>query len=322
MRKSRLIHRTAAVLLVTALTLSLGACGKSENKEQDAYRQYGINCLESGNYEEAVQSFQNALDQSLGSVGEKELDICFYKAKAQYLSGDTDAAFETYNSIIKYNKDARAYYLRGNLYFDIGEQEQALADYEQALERDKKNYELYIGVYQSMSRHGLSEDGQKYLNQAMEIKGDKAQDQLYKGRICYLLGDYEGAVDYLTKAKEGNEKLAAYYLGLAYEAQGEDEKAQTYIQEYIDSGAASSYDLYQLGSEEMADEDYASALTYFNAALALEEIPNKQNLMKSAIAAYEYSGDFDSAKNMVKEYLNLYPSDVEVQKESTFLETR
>ncbi len=45
--------------------------------------------------------------------------------------------------------------------------------------------------------------------------------------------------------------------------------------------------------------------------------------MKSAIAAYEYSsGDFDSAKTMLKDYLEEYPSDEDAQKESTFLETR
>ena len=65
---------------------------------------------------------------------------------------------------------------------------------------------------------------------------------------------------------------------------------------------ATSYDLYELGMQEMQDGNYKNALTYFNSGLELEKVPNKQNLMKSAIAAYEYSGDFDSAKKMMKEY--------------------
>lgn len=308
--------------MAAIMALTFGACGQQENKEQDAYRQYGITCLESGNYEEALKAFQNALDLSLGKVGEKEIDICFYKAKAQMLSGDIDAALETYNAIIKYNKDARAYYLRGNLYFDMGESEKALADYEKAVERDDDNYELYIGIYQSMSSHDMGGEGQKYLNAAMEIKGDKSEDNLYKGRICYLLEENDTAITYLTKAKEGKEALASYYLALVYERQGDSEKAKACIQEYIESGAATSYDLYELGMAEMTDQDYAAALTYFNAALSMEEVPNKQNLMKSAVSAYEYSGDFDSAKKMIKDYLKLYPSDEDAQRESTFLETR
>jgi tetratricopeptide (TPR) repeat protein len=310
------------LLVAAALALSLGACGTKNDQEQEAYRQYGINCMESGNYEEALNAFQNALDQSLGKVGEMELDICFYKAQAQMLSGDTDAAMETYNAVIEYNGDGRAYYLRGNLYFSQGDKEQALADYEQAVKADPKNYELYLGIYESMSTYDLAEDAQKYLNEAMEIKGNSAEDQLYKGRISYLLGDYKNAEDYLTRAKDKDEPLAAYYLGLNYEAQGEQEQADACIQEYLESGAATSYDLYDLGTAEMADADYESAQTYFQAGLALDKVPNKQNLMKSSIAAYEYSGDFAAAKKMMEEYLALYPSDEEAQRESTFLETR
>ena len=55
------------------------------------------------------------------------------------------------------------------------------------------------------------------------------------------------------------------------------------IAEYIKSGVATSYDLYELGMQEMQDGNYKNALTYFNSGLELEKVPNKQNLMKSAL---------------------------------------
>ena len=55
-------------MLAAVLALSLAACGSKDTTEQDAYRQYGINCLESGNYEDAIKAFQNALNQSLGKA--------------------------------------------------------------------------------------------------------------------------------------------------------------------------------------------------------------------------------------------------------------
>lgn len=316
------IHSAVMIACSSILIFSMGACGKKDHSEQDAYRQYGITCLENGKYEDALTAFQNALDESVGKVGEREIDICFYKAKAQLGSGDTTGALETYNVIIDYNKDARAYYLRGNLYFDQGKDEEACADYQQAMKKSPKNYELYIGIYQSMKDHDMEAEGQKVLNQALEIKGDKPEDALYKGRICYLLNDTENAISYLTKAKEGEIPLASYYLALTYEHGGEPQKAKACVKEYLDSGTATSYDLYELGSNEMEQEDYEEALTYFNAALAMEEVPNRQSLMKGAIAAYEHSGDFASAKKMMKDYLSKYPSDEDAKRESTFLETR
>ena len=322
MRLDRIKTRILPLLLGIAGAALLTACGSADSKEEDAYRQYGINCMESGKYTEAIDAFQNALDQSGGHIGEKEFDICFYKARAQYLSGDTEAAMDTYNALIAYNEDARAYYLRGNLYFNLGDQEQAILDYKTAIAEDKDNYDIYIGIYETLCAAGMKEDGQQYLNQAMEIKGNKAKDCLFKGRISYLLEDYDSAITYLEKAYEEDMQLALYYLGLTYEAKGDTESAESYIQKYLDSGIATSYDLYELGTEEMAEGDYEQALVYYNAGLAMESVPNKQNLMRDVIAAYEYSGDFASAKTVMKDYLELYPSDEDAQKESTFLQTR
>ena len=148
--------RIISVLLATVFALSVIGCGTKDTKEQDAYRQYGITCMESGKYEDAVKGFQNALGESIGHIGEKELDICFYKAKAQALNGKTKDALATYNAIIKYNKDARAYYLRGDLYMDMGEEKKGKADFESAVQHGKKNYEIYIGIYESLSRFVFS----------------------------------------------------------------------------------------------------------------------------------------------------------------------
>ena len=71
----------------------LSGCGQKTNTtDQEAYRQYGINCIESGDYPSAVDAFQKALDQSHGKVTAAEIDICYYKAEAQFLSGDNEGA--------------------------------------------------------------------------------------------------------------------------------------------------------------------------------------------------------------------------------------
>ena len=63
-------------------------------------------------------------------------------------------------------------------------------------------------------------------------------------------------------------------------------------------------------------------ITYFDAALNLDEVPNKQELMKNEIIAYEYSGDFASAKECMEDYIEEYPDDSDAEREYQFLETR
>lgn len=300
----------------------LTACGTQTSKEADAYRQYGINCLEGGKYEDAIDSFQKALDRSLGHIGELELDICFYKARAHYLNGEPEEALSIYQAIIDYNEDARAYYLRGLLNMDLGKTQEAVLDFEKVTSIKKEDYEMYLGIYDSLMNHGKPKDAATYLQKAKKIKGDSAKDYLYQGRIAYLEKDYNLAIEKLLKAKEKELPIASYYLGLAYNATGNKELAESFIKQYLDSGIATSYDLYQLGSNESMSGNYVQAAVYFEAGLKMENVPNKQNLMKGAISAYEYSGDFAAAKKMMDEYLKLYPSDEDAAKEAVFLGTR
>ena len=54
------------IYLTTALVLSVGmlaGCNNGRREDQTAYRQVGINKMESGDYEAAVNAFDSALAQ-------------------------------------------------------------------------------------------------------------------------------------------------------------------------------------------------------------------------------------------------------------------
>ena len=301
---------------------SLVGCSGNKDSERQAYKQYGINCIESGKYEEAVDAFQSALDQSVGTVGDEELDICFYKAKAQYLSGDVDAALETYTAIIDYNDDADAYYLRGNIYYAQGDAEKGNADFKSAISEDSDNYQIYIGIYQTLAANGLQEDGQKYLEDALKIKAKTGNDYMQLGRIYELTGDNESAEKNYKKAIEEDEPEANYYLGQFYLNNGSAGEAQACFDEYLKVVGEDSYILCEMGQAQLSQGNYSTAITYFETALDLDNVPNRQIIMKNLIVAYEYSGDFQSASDMMADYLEEYPNDQDAQRENQFLETR
>ena len=111
-RTKKFTYILAAAVLVAALT----GCTNEKQENEDAYRQIGINCMEAKDYEGAISAFDSALSQKIGKIGDEEIDICYYKAAAQYANGDTDGAIATYSSILDYDEDnADAFYLRGSL---------------------------------------------------------------------------------------------------------------------------------------------------------------------------------------------------------------
>jgi tetratricopeptide (TPR) repeat protein len=321
--KQMRMKKMCTLLLVSAAALMLAGCGtKTNTKEQEAYRKYGINCIESGDYEAAVDAFQRALDQSHGKVTAMEIDICYYKAEAQYLSGDYDGAATTYQALIDYNDDAQSYFLRGCMRFQQGMQEEALSDFGMAVSREKNDRDLYIGIYEAMAANGLESEGQYYLHQALEVSGEKADDLMQRGRVYLMLGDIQNAASTLQKAIDKGSVQAYFYLAEAYEALDDPDNADACFQAYLDAGMADSYELCEVGVLLLNRGDYAHAIDYFQSALGQETVPNKAAILKNMVMAYEGQYDFASAKETVEQYLELMPEDEMAQKELTFLSSR
>ena len=228
----------------------------------------------------------------------------------------------TYTAIIEYNEDAKAYFLRANLYYSLGEEENALSDYAKAVEHAGNDYELYIGVYQALCAHDKEKDGQEYLKQALEIRGNASYDKMQKGRINYFLGEHQTALSLLEEAANGKEKLAYYYLAEIYALMGDDESSKSSMKAYMESGVADSYSLFSIANDELEKGNYDMAIECLKAALELEKVPNKQVVMKTLVIAYEHKKDFASAKEVMAKYIKEYPDDEEAKREFTFLETR
>lgn len=281
------------ILLMTTMLLSLTGCSGERIQRKLAYRDEGITYMDEGKYEQALESFQLALDEALGEIDNLTLDICFYKAKAQYLSKDMNGALDTYDAIIAYNDSPKAYFLRGNLYYTLGKEEEAFSDYEKAAELETTDYELYIGIYEILMEMGKEKEGQKYLNKALEITEKDAFDKLQEGRINLLLGEYKTAISLLEEASV-KEVDANFYLFQAYEAADDGANAMKSLNSYLESEKVDSYKIYEVGKGQMEENDYKLAITCFQKALELENVPNKQQIMKQLILAHELNYDFTS----------------------------
>ena len=71
-------------------------------------------------------------------------------------------------------------------------------------------------------------------------------------------------------------------------------------------------------------EKYDKAAEYYEKALTMKDI--SEELLKETkynlIAAYEYAGNVEKAKENLSEYIEAYPDDESAVREAKFLETR
>ncbi len=320
--------RGLALVLLLCAGLSVTGCSKDRTNDELAYRKIGIRSMEQGNYKEAVDSFQKALDQSKGKIRNLELDICMNKAEALYQNGQPEDAIAVCDAVLDYdNGYANAYYLRGNIYLQQGNAEQALSDYELAAKHADADYEIYIQLYENLNRAGRAEDGVKYLNQALELKGKGRKYLASRGYIYFLQGDYASAKDELTQAvaiekKEGEDDKAELYLAQTYDQLGDQSEAAKYYEVYAKDHADDAVVLEELGNMAMEQQNYSQALTYYQNGLASKSPVNEQKLRRGEIAAMEQMYDFEQAKEKMSQYVLDYPDDEEAAREYLFLKTR
>ena len=310
----------AVVLLGTGV---MTGCGSQKEEAKATYRQMGIEYMEQGDYAGAIDAFNAALAQGVGSVGADELDITYYKATAQYASGDVEGAMATYNAVIDFNREAyEAYYLRGCLYGKQDNVEAAKADFANAVKYGGKDYALYLNIYENLAGLGYVEDGATYLKEALAFKGEAVSDLEYKGQIYYLLGEYENAIGVLQNALEAGSTYANLYLAKCYDDMGDAATAEDYLNTYMGTATADAIALNELGELMLDKELYAEAVSYLEQGLACEVIPNRGALMHNLIVAYEFNGNFDKAWDLVQDYVILFPEDEEAQREYIFLKNR
>lgn len=319
--------KLAGGMLIVGMTMVLFTAGcqnqSSKSLENEkAYRQIGINKMEEGDYEGAIEAFQTALDESMAMVRPLEIDISYYKAMAEYKSGDAKAALKTYTALIEYDKkNGDAYYLRGCLYLEKDKPEKAEQDFNKAVELDDSNYDLYIGIYENYLSVDMEEKGISYLEQALKISGTKESDYLGKGKAYFALEDYENAKQSLDKADPKDPDTILCLAGI-YNAEGEKDKAKELYESYLNQNPDDTSVFNELGCIQMQEENYEEALFYFQTALGTEEPANEQELRRNEIAAYEYLGDFTQAAAKMEAYIADYPDDEEAQREYTFLKSR
>ena len=164
--------------------LSFAAAREAGEDLRRINRGEGIAYLGKSMYAEAAQAFESALSYSDGRVSSMDYDINYYLAIAYYKLGETEKAIDVYNAILALKEGEKdAYYLRGAIWAEQGNIEQASADFDSAILLDRSDYDRLIDIYCVLADHGFKDTGLTYLQTAMEA-GTKDMTNYEKGRIC------------------------------------------------------------------------------------------------------------------------------------------
>jgi len=294
---------------------------EAEARLPESYRAQGLSYMKMGDYASAIASFSRSVNSLEGSNPDFKKDVMYYLAEARISYGQIEEAIDVYTDILKLNEDVQSFILRGKLYLEKEDNDKAKEDFSKALEKSR-DYDLYINIYNIYEEHNMTVEGSEYLEQALQIKPQKAGDYYQRGRVYYYLKDYESTKDELTKAIKEGDRDAVLLLGKVYIALEDASSARAMYQECLSDPEEQAKAYNGLAMCDIYEKNYDSALLNIEKGLECQDEEEKQSLLFNEIVAYEYKLDFETAKQKMSAYLELYPGDEAAVRENEFLQSR
>ena len=295
----------------------------SENEDlASAYRGMGMAHMGLGEYQKAVDFFDQALAQTDEKMERMKKDILYYKASSLYCLKDYAGTIAVCEAILKIAGEGDAYYLIGSSYLELEEKEKATVNFDNAVAIQPEDYDLYLNIYEGYNEKKLSAEGDVYLQKALAIESKGDEDAYQKARIYYYLGNYEKAQEQLAMLTDKKNPEALLLLGKVYLALGDTAHSRNIYGQYMAEYGETPSAYNGIVLADLADEDYDAALANAQKGLALEQEKGKKELSYNQIVAYEGKKDFISAKEKAGQYAARYPADSMGRKENEFLQSR
>lgn len=290
------------------------------SSDRDALRGLGIVYYIKGDYDKSLEYLGKVLDLTNGKYDSIALDALVYYAADQMNNEDYDGAVATYTTLISNNyRLNEQYYYRGYAYIKLGDENNAVLDFEASLKEESSNYDMYYNIYYDLIEGGYKDRAISYLKRAIDVKG---VSNLLRGKTYYILGEYDNAKSCLQKAIDEGEDEAVYYMAMTYEKVDDVDTAKSMYEEYLNKHADDPNIYNQYGMYYISLKDYKSALSYFEKGIALGKEDGLQELLYNEAVCYEYMGDFTTAYDKFTKYVDKYPNDSIARKEFNFLSSR
>lgn len=233
------------------LLLAIPAClmaGCGEKKAAKEARLDGIEAMEAGNYEGAIEAFETALGEADGIVNEFELDILQYRGEAEYRLGDYSAAVHTYGILaeVEEKQPEYLYYMAASMAMG-GDLEAAktafLAAEQREADQNKKpedsetaGVQLALTAMASAARQaGDGDQAAEFCRKAIERGSSGPEIYNQMGMSLTETGNYEEALRYfenaITLADQETAGKIRQNIGALYEKQGDFSEALAVFRE-------------------------------------------------------------------------------------------
>jgi len=250
--------------------------------------------LDRDNYNEAINFFRESLTlDSANSISQTGLSEALALKGNELLVKDSFPVARTFfEESLKYNpKNAPAYYGLAEVLTEMGKEDDAAKNYEQALSNDKDLSEIYTPLGALYYQKGSIEKAEEYLTKAVSASSNDPQAQYYLGLVRY-------------KQNKNDEALALFKKSASLDASNPEVAFYT--------GST----LLRLNKNDLAVAEFTKATTlranYFEAWMGLGEAYYDLGNFAEAVKAYDKAAklrntNYEAFNNLGDSYRQMTP---------------
>jgi tetratricopeptide (TPR) repeat protein len=289
----------------------------------------GTDLFKSQQYDEAIICFDKLIDILMKAkeynktVEDAKLILAFsyYNRGTAYIhKGEYDNAIEDYNKAIELKPDfAEAYNNRGNTYSDKGEYDNAIEDYNKAIKLKPDFAVAYNNRGNAYYYKGEYDNAIEDFNKAIELKPNYALAYYTRGIVYAIINEYDNAIEDYNKAIElmPNYALAYNNRGMAYRNKGEYINAIEDLNKALElkPDFAEAYNNRGIVYAIINADD--NAIEDLNKAIELK--PDFAEAYNTRGMTYYYKGEYDNAIEDYNKALELRPQNIHVKFSLIFL---
>ena len=239
----------------------------------------------------------------------EELNYYYNRGDTFFDLGKFEDAIQNYDKAIELdsNVNSACYYNRGTAYFSLGKFEDAIQDYNKAIDlnpNDDLSYSNRGNAYFSL---GKFEDAIQDYNKAIDLNPNNASYYYNRGTTFANLEKFEDAIQDYNKAIDlnPNDESVYYNRGVAFIYLNEYEKAIENLSKAIDLNPNKDSTYYNRGIAFTNLSDSEKAIKDFNKAIDLNS--NNASYYNNRGTLYINQGNYDEAVKDFSKAIDLNP---------------
>jgi tetratricopeptide (TPR) repeat protein len=299
------MKRTAIFLFCFSWLLVVQSQGELIEKEE------GIKALNSGNYELAIKIFKECVEKQ-GESGKLASYCSFFLGRAYYEKGQMDEAIKYLKRAIEVYKEGMTvlgldpawYYWLGRAYYNTDQYDKAIVSFQKAASIADENPESFFDYYYKNFYRSVAD---RVKNALLPHMPPKYSCYFFLGNSYYMNGQFQEAVEALTKAVELNPKAEDFYTQLAnaYLGLNQFEKAIQIAKKSIAIEQNNPFAYHILSKIYKAMGKYDEAIDSLKRSIELE--PKAIDRHISLANLYVETGNYDQAIGVLKKALEISP---------------